>query len=176
MTKCKKFLIDNDIKTVAEFLQKVDRKSAQFKAPLFQEFFGIKNKYNNILPSENRGDYFSPIYNKYLELKVSFDNEKETLNLRQIRLYQDVDIYIAIYLSTDINNSHSYLLSKEQMVREVELTGKSLTHGIKGLPNDSPEYSITIPLKKDNKSSITKRWNENYRDDSILSVLLEVEK
>ena len=108
-------------------------------------------------------------------MKVSFDNEKETLNLRQIRLYQELDIYIALYISNEAEKSCSYILTKEQMKREVELTGRSLTHGVKGLTNESPEYSITIPLKKGNKSPLTKRWNENYRDNSLLNVLLENE-
>jgi len=116
-----------DIKKGELFFYLISSYSAQKKAPLAQTFISNIFEGKEIPPSENRGDF---VYNdSYVELKCSFRNQAQMLNLRQIRPWQPVDYYFCFYIDDkEIENSQFYVLTKEEMLKEVELCG-SATHG-----------------------------------------------
>lgn len=143
----------------------------QKKSPIAQSFIIKKLGGREVSPSENCGDFI--LDNKKIELKVSFTNAAETLNIRQIRPWQDVDFYYCFYIDeNNINNSNFYILSKEEMNFEIELCG-SATHGTKTANenNQNIEYSITIPQKNETRSKKTHRW-EQYKNLLIKEQIL----
>ena len=140
--------------------------NAQAKATEIEKFLIKKLKCKKINASLDRGDCLSP-NKKYIELKTSTTNKKNFLNIRQIRLYQDVDFYICSFINErDLDKSAYYLLTKEEMANEIKRCG-SYTHGTKQATdlNVNKEYSISFPIYSE--SNITHRWNKNYRRKTI---------
>lgn len=103
---------------------------------------------------------------KTYELKASFENKADTVNMRQIRLWQPIDHYIIVSIDTDNDNSHVFTLSHEEMVNEVSLLGTA-THGTKeaNKSNVNIEYSITL-RKKDSHKSFS-RWSQDFKDSFL---------
>lgn len=138
----------------------------QAKSPLTEKFLGKKLGWEKISAKLDKGD-FKTQEGKFVELKVSYTNLAEQLNIKQIRLYQkDVDYYVCIYIDDfgDLKqDSRVFLLTKEQMEQEVEQYG-SFTHGTTAANknNQNHEYSLVIPIKKEDDKK-TKYWLENYR-------------
>lgn len=133
--------------------------TAQAKAPEAEKFIARKMGWTKISPSLNKGD-FKTAENKYIELKNSFSNKAGCLNLRQIRLWQEVDYYLCIYIDeTNISDSVVLLLTHEQMEKEVTSCG-SATHGTAAANanNQNIEYSITIKVG----SPMMTQWIEKY--------------
>ena len=146
--------------------------TAQKKAPMGEKFLCHKLNMIRVPPSEDRGDARDN-NNLYYEFKNSFTNEAQNLNIRQIRLWQDVDFYYCIYINEqDLNKSLFFVLSKEEMEKEVELCG-GFTHGtaIANAVNQHSEYSITIPVYNDNNEK-TKRWKQKYLSQSLKERIL----
>lgn len=101
--------------------------STQQKAPLCEKYVVKQLKGERVKSSLDRGDF--KIDEKYYELKCSFNNKDKNLNIRQIRLYQDVDYYLCGYIDTFcLNKSYFYILTKIEMEKEVRMLG-SFTHG-----------------------------------------------
>lgn len=148
--------------------------SAQKKAPLGEKRLCYLLGYERVPSSQNRGDAVDN-NGYYYEFKNSFTNEKHNLNLRQIRLWQEVDFYYCFYINEeDINNSVFFVLTKKEMEEEVRLFG-SYTHGTADVnaQNNLNEYSITVPVYDDSKS-ITKRWKEKYLSSELKQKILGV--
>ncbi len=156
---CSKYNSLDEIDDFYDFLIVISSLSAQAKAPLVEDFIARKSGWERVPSSVGRGDFLTP-QGKYIELKVSFHNKEEKLNLRQIRLYQGVDEYLCIYLDDTgklQENSACFVLSKEQMEEEVKQLG-SFTHGTKAANkgNKNVEYSISIPMNNSSHSWFSK--------------------
>ena len=145
--------------------------SVQAKAPMGEKFLCNKLGCNQIPASEDCGDAkdeFGRIY----EFKNSFTNQKQTLNLRQIRLWQNIDFYYCIYINElDLDKSMFYILNKDQMTEEVSLCG-SFTHGVSEInkQNKYQEYSITFPVYSD-RSITTNRWKKYLSNELKYKIL-----
>lgn len=143
--------------------------SAQQKALMIEQY--IVNLYNgmHIAPSENRGDFI--LDDEYYEIKISTNNQMNALNIRQIRLYQDIDYYICAYLDeTDLKQSQCFILTKKEMQTEIQQNG-SFSHGTKqeNARRRNPEYSITLPLD----SALMLNWKQQYWNDFLYNKLTE---
>ena len=137
-----------------------------------EKFLCHKLNMIRVSPSEDRGDA-KDSNNLYYEFKNSFTNEAQNLNIRQIRLWQNIDFYYCIYINEqDLNKSLFFVLSKEEMEKEVELCG-GFTHGtaVANAVNQHSEYSITIPVYNDNNEK-TKRWKQKYLSQSLKERIL----
>lgn len=161
---CFRYSSFQEINSFEEFLIVISSLSPQSKSPLIEDFLSRRNNLEKVSPSIEKGDFKTP-EGKYIELKVSFSNKEDNLNIRQIRLYQDIDEYWCFYFDDKGNlkkNSKLFILSKEQMSNEVNKIG-SFTHGTKraNSENKNNEYSITIPMKKYHY------WNKEYKKDII---------
>lgn len=146
------------------FFSAISVGTAQAKAPEVEKFIARKLGYIKISPSLNRGD-FKTSDDKYIELKNSFSNKDECLNLRQIRLWQKIDYYLCMYINeTDLSKSIVMLLSHEQMEKEVAEHG-SATHGTStsNANNKNIEYSITLSVN----GSPMKSWIEKYSNEEL---------
>lgn len=144
--------------------------SAQAKAPEFEKFLARKTGWTKIKANQNRGDYHNSQDNTFIELKVSFTNKENNLNIRQIRLWQEVNYYLAIYVDhNNLLNSKVYLLTHEQMVDEVRKSG-SATHGTAeaNTLNTNIEYSITVPM---NGGSKQQEWDRLYYNEELFHII-----
>lgn len=145
--------------------------SAQQKAVDIEKFISHRMGGKIVHPGEERGDF--SLLNLYCELKTSTTNKRKCLNIRQIRLWQDIDYYICSYIEEkDVSKSKIYLLTKSDMEKEVSLIG-SFTHGTvsSNTYNKRNEYSITINVFNDNNIH-TKRWNDNYLSDYLFEKII----
>lgn len=146
--------------------------SPQRKAPLGEKFLCHKLKLESVLPKEDRGDA-KDIYGNYYEFKCSFTNVNKSLNIRQIRPWQEVDFYYCFYINEEkIDDSMFFVLTKEEMLEEIKLCG-SFTHGVTEINNKNThcEYSITIPVySTTNKKTI--RWKEKYLSKELKEEIL----
>ena len=146
--------------------------TAQQKAPLSEKFLCKLLGYTPVSSREDRGDAVDKNGN-YYEFKNSFTNQAKNLNIRQIRLWQDVDYYYCFYINEeDLDKSVFFVLTKEQMIEEVKLCG-GCTHGTttSNMVNEHIEYSITIPVYND-KNEKTKRWKEKYLSEGLKNKIL----
>lgn len=135
--------------------------TTQMKAPLGEKFLCHMLNLKAVSSKENRGDAVDN-NNVYYEIKCSFTNKEENLNIRQIRLWQDIDYYYCFYINEEeLEKSLFFILSKKQMEEEVRLCG-SCSHGTIEVNknNFNKEYSITIPAYKNTEKA--KRWKEKY--------------
>ena len=136
--------------------------TVQAKAPLGEKFLCNLLGFRRLSSRENRGDAIDEL-GRYYEFKNSFTNQAKNLNIRQIRLWQEIDFYYCFYINEeDLSRSIFFVLSKEQMIEEVALCG-GFTHGTieANAVNQHCEYSITIPIYN-NTNIKTKRWKERY--------------
>lgn len=150
--------------------------SAQQKAPMGERFLCKQLGLTQVSSRLDRGDAHDE-NGLYYEFKNSFTNIGENLNIRQIRLWQDVDFYYCIYINEkDLNKSLFFVLTKEEMEKEVELCG-GYTHGTVGANavNQHSEYSITIPIYRDSNPK-TKRWKENYLCEDLKNKVLGIKR
>ena len=132
--------------------------TAQAKAPMGEKFLCNLLGYTKISPREDCGDAVDK-NGIYYEFKNSFTNQEQNLNIRQIRLWQNVDYYYCFYINEEeLEKSVFFVLTKEEMVEEVALCG-GYTHGTiaANAVNKHNEYSITIPVYND-KNEKTIRW------------------
>lgn len=146
--------------------------TAQAKAPMGEKFLCNILGFTRVSASEDRGD---AVDNNgiYYEFKNSFTNQAQNLNIRQIRLWQDVDYYYCFYINEEhLDQSVFFVLTKEQMIEEVALCG-GYTHGTiaANAVNGHSEYSITIPVYND-KNEKTKRWKEKYLSEELKNKIL----
>lgn len=111
--------------------------------------------------SKGRGDGL--VSGKYYELKTSTTNKDNKLNIRQIRPWQNVDYYLCSYIDElCVSKSKIYRLTKDEMHYEIDKIG-GFTHGTNqaNKNNKNIEYSITLPVYKDDHTDVS-RWNERY--------------
>lgn len=146
--------------------------TAQAKAPLGEKFLCNLLGYTRVSSREDRGDAVDK-EGIYYEFKNSFTNQRQNLNIRQIRLWQNVDYYYCFYINEeDLDKSVFFILTKDEMIKEVALCG-GYTHGTvtANAVNEHNEYSITIPIYND-KNEKTKRWKEKYPSNELKNKIL----
>ena len=144
----------------------------QSKGTLVEKFLCKKMNYQRVPKSFNRGDA-KDNNNNYYEFKTSFTNKDEKLNIRQIRPWQNVDFYYCFYINeNDIDKSVFFVLTKDEMLKEIEECG-SYTHGTKKANenNQNKEFSITIDVYNI-KNTTTKRWYDLYLDTNLKEKIL----
>ena len=146
--------------------------TAQARAPLGEKFLCNLLGYTRVSSREDRGDAVDK-EGIYYEFKNSFTNQRQNLNIRQIRLWQNVDYYYCFYINEeDLDKSVFFILTKDEMIKEVALCG-GYTHGTvtANAVNEHNEYSITIPIYND-KNEKTKRWKEKYLSNELKNKIL----
>ena len=161
--------IDNNDKRLVEeldyktFLSILSFKSAQFNSPCYERRLQLKGC-KKIPPSENKGDFKFPMFEKNIELKMSFSNKENKINIRQIRIWQDCD-YIICFCDFNNINHKCYFLTHEQMMEEVKKRG-SATHGTltANKENKNIEYSITLNIDSD--------WDLKYTANKELKTFI----
>lgn len=156
-------------------LKAISSLSPQEKAPFVEKFVGKKMDWGIVHSSKGRGDFYDPSEDQYIELKASFTNKKNSLNIRQIRPWQEVDKYACLYIDeTSPDDSVFFFLDKKEMMGEIEMHG-SHSHGTKvsNLSNINNEFSLTVPISP--RSDMYNRWLADYSNPTILEHIMKGE-
>lgn len=164
-----------------QFFLVMSQYNAQAKSKWIEQYIAYNLDLELVPASLDRGDA-KDINDKHYEFKTSTTNKGKNLNLRQIRLYQDVDYYICSYIEElDLKQSSTFFLTKSELKKELKLVNgvdsdgkiKGFTHGTiaANKNNKTPEYSLTIPINEDNENF--KRWKESYWFDPLYDVLIK---
>lgn len=154
------------------FFDVISLETVQGKAPQVEKFLSKRLSWKKLSASENKGDFYDEESDKYIELKVSFPNKANTLNFRQIRLWQPVDFYVGIYVDEDIlENSLVFKISHEEMEKLI-LEHGCATHGTKQANenNNNIEYSYTLNLKN---QALVNEWKEKYFDIQLYNQIFK---
>ena len=137
--------------------------NAQARGPIAERLLCEALQGTPVPASQNRGDVISR--GRHIEIKSSFSSQ--TLNLRQIRIWQDVD-YAVIHAPVENGPEHcrAYRLTHAEMETEINKIG-GFTHGTKEVAsrNTHPEHSITLSRKTENPHFL--RWERQYRDREL---------
>lgn len=156
-----------------EFFLMTNFHSSQGKAVVIEDWIRHKLQANKISASDERGD--CELNGDYIELKTSTTNKAQTLNLRQIRLWQNIDYYICSYIDElNVKNSKFFQLNKDEIKLEVQLMG-GFTHGTNNANthNANNEYSITVPIFNKNNNHAKRWYNNYYRKDLYNKIIGE---
>ena len=93
--------------------------TAQAKAPLGEKFLCNLLGYTRVSSREDCGDAIDE-EGTYYEFKNSFTNQQQNLNIRQIRLWQNVDYYYCFYINEeDLDKSVFFVLTKAEMIEQL---------------------------------------------------------
>jgi hypothetical protein len=167
----------SEINYPADFFNAIAFLSSQAKAPLIEDYIKHKLNLNSVPSSINRGDGYHGSSNKYYEIKASTNNQANTLNLVQIRAWQDVDYYLAVFINeNNLQKSYVFLLTKSQLKQELKYMNASASHGTttSNSKNENVEYSLHLILSEDNKHFL--RWQKKYFSNNIFKKLFYKKK
>lgn len=157
-----------DIQSPADFFAICSVLSAQQKALAIEKFVTEIFDGKHVPSKANRGDF--RVGDIFYESKMSTTNARRIMNIRQIRLYQQVDYYVCGYIDElNLEKSKCFILTKDEMSHEVDLHG-SFTHGTKteNAIRSNSEYSISIAIG----SAMMARWEENYFCERLYKALI----
>ena len=136
----------------------------QSRSPLWENYFIKKHDCERVSKNEDRGDFKKN--GRHYEYKSSGYNQNNSVNIVQIRLWQDCD-YIIQSISDD--RATTFVLTHAEMMLEMERLKASPAHGTKEIVADNKkiEYMMTV----ERGSADWDRWINNYRKaDDIFQV------
>lgn len=132
-------------------------RSPQKNISILEKKLSSLNSWKRVKASDNRGDYVDKD-GKYFELKTSFTNDAQCINLDQIRPWQKVNYYRAIYIDFDSpDDSVSYIIPKDDIVELCK--NASATHGTKTI-NES-----NVNIEKSLRISISDKKFDKYKEN-----------
>ncbi len=132
--------------------------STQSRSPLWENYFMKKHDCERVNKSEDRGDFKKN--GRYYEYKSSGYNLDNSVNMLQIRPWQDCD-YIIQSISDD--GATTFVLTHAEMMLEMDKLKASPAHGTRKalVNNENIEYMMAV--KRD--STDWDRWINNYRKE-----------
>lgn len=132
--------------------------STQSRSPLWENYFIKKHDCERVNKSEDRGDLKKN--GRYYEYKSSGYNLDNSVNMLQIRPWQDCD-YIIQSISDD--GATTFVLTHAEMMLEMDRLKASPAHGTRKalVNNENIEYMMAV--KRD--STDWDRWINNYRKE-----------
>ena len=129
--------------------------STQSRSPLWENYFIKKHGCERVKTNENRGDFKKN--GRYYEYKSSGDNQNNSVNMLQIRPWQDCD-YIIQSISDD--RATTFVLAHAEMMLEMKRLKASSAHGTKEVVADNRKIEYRMTLKRG--SADWDRWISNY--------------
>ena len=146
-----KFIQEHEFYLLGSFLR------PQSYAPIFQKYLIWKLGAENVKREENRGDFL--LNTTYYEYKISVYNADETLNVIQVRIWQETD-YIIQYLDKKYNPPISFLLTHDDMKYELDRCKATSAHGTKTVNKDNVNIEYRFSFKK--HSEVWDDWVRKY--------------
>ena len=128
----------------------------QSRSPMWQNYFIEKYNCEKVSKNEDRGDLKKN--GVYYEYKASGYNLGNSVNIVQIRPWQDCD-YIVQAISDD--GATTFFLTHKEMMLEMDELNASVAHGTKTVVSDNTkiEYRMTLNIGSDDWD----RWVKNYQ-------------
>jgi hypothetical protein len=120
--------------------------------------------FKSINNTKDTGDCEDSFGDKW-EIKSSIINaSNNSLNLVQIRLWQDIKGYVIVVFDTRINpmEIQVYRIDINQMKKECELCNASSAHGTKKANKNNENIELRFSIKIDKNDYNFKRWQQ-YR-------------
>ncbi len=152
--------------TIDDFIYRVCHLNPQKYGLRIQAYFANVMGYKFLDKSLDNGD-FENLEGETVEFKCSFlnlDHETNKINIKQIRLYQEIKYY---YIFTiNFNDEHNltyktYKLNKNDMLSECKLMASNChMTKLRNEENKNVELGITITAKEENEHF--KRWEDKY--------------
>ena len=141
-----------------EFYKITSLLSPQSRSVLWQNYYNKKNNCTKVSVQENKGDFM--VEGEYYEYKASGFNSNNTLNIVQIREWQNCSYVIQSIQST--GQVFTFRLTKNEMQQEVIICKATSAHGTKSsnVENQNIEKRITLKITDDNES--WRRWKSKY--------------
>lgn len=134
--------------------------------------------WDNVKSKDNQGDAVCPL-NNYYEIKSSLITESNnSLNLVQIRPWQNIYGYLIAaidlrqindndqYWENFKNRVHVFILNKEQMTQECQSLGATRAHGTIDAVQNNQNIELRAELKINKDDEHFKRWIKNYKSDN----------
>lgn len=126
-----------------------------------EKLWRLKGKYEDVSASEGRGDFRNPTTGEYTEFKFSAFSRTyatPTINLVQIRPHHTNDNYHIVVYDKEKQESHFFVLTKEQMAEEL-IEHSSRAHGrVTDKPTSKTEYAIRFR----HGDARWDKWVKNY--------------
>ena len=133
----------------------------QSRSPLWENYFIKKHDCERVPKNEDRGDFKKN--GKYYEYKCSGYNQNNSVNIVQIRPWQDCG-YIIQSISDD--EALTFVLTHAEMMSEVQRLKASSAHGTQKALKENKNKEVRMSLKRD--SEHWNRWiNNYYKEDDI---------
>ena len=121
-------------------------------------------EFDKVAAKENKGDLVDPIRDEYYEVKISLlTKSNPSLNLVQIRLWQNNDFYLCVaYDLRDVSNYKKYifLLTHDEM--EEECKRASAAHGTSASNNNNENVELRLSIVCDEDDDTFNTWKEKY--------------
>lgn len=144
-----------------QFFLRVRHLKTQIYGLRIQGYFAYHLDYDITPSSWDCGDFKNGMGHD-IEFKVSFkDDESQSINCKQIRLWQDLDFYYVLSVDyRDYNNIKykMYELTKQEMEQECKLMKATAVANTK--ENTTEKSSLGFSIKENTEHY--KRWEENY--------------
>ncbi len=131
---------------------------SQSRSPLWQNYFIKKYDCERVSKDEDRGDFKKN--DRYYEFKSSGYNQDNAAHIVQIRPWQECD-YIIQSISDD--GATTFILTKAEMVLEMEKLKASVAHVARRSSTDNKKIEYRMTLKRN--SADWDRWISNYRKE-----------
>ena len=132
--------------------------STQSRSPLWENYFIKKHDCERVRKNENRGDLKKN--GRYYEYKSSGYNQNNSVNILQIRPWQDCD-YIIQSISDD--GATTFVLRHTEMELEIKKLKAASAHGTKKSLEFNKNKELRMTLKRD--SADWDRWINDYRKE-----------
>ena len=132
--------------------------STQSRSPLWENYFIKKHDCERVSKNEDRGDFKKN--GIYYEYKSSGYNQNNSVNMLQIRPWQDCD-YIIQSISDD--GATTFVLTHAEMMLEMENLKATPAHGTRKALEDNKTIEYMMALKRD--STDWNRWINNYHKE-----------
>ena len=133
--------------------------STQSRSPLWENYFIKKHNCERVSKNEDRGDFKKN--GRYYEYKSSGYNQNNSVNMLQIRPWQDCD-YIIQSISDD--GATTFVLTHAEMMLEMQRLKASPAHGTRKALEDNKTIEYMMNLQRD--SVDWDRWIKNYCRES----------
>lgn len=156
--------IDLDSLSIEEFILAMQMLTPQSYGSKVQNRLIKELGFKPILSTQDTGDCEDTFGDRW-EIKSSIINSSnDSLNVVQIRLWQDVKGYVAVVFDTRVSpmDIQTYRLDKSQMEKECELCGANSAHGTRTANQNNKNIELRFSIKIDENDSNFKRWQQ-YR-------------
>ena len=132
----------------------------QSRSFIWQNYFVAKHNCKSINRNENKGDFEKN--GRSYEYKASGYNQDNSVNIIQIRLWQDCDYVIQAISDESVV---TFVLTHRQMEEETKRLKVSSAHGTPAVTSVNPRNELRMTLRRDSED--WDRWMKRYRRDAF---------